>query len=361
MIERSTVSVVVDGIPCMFMRGGTSKGAYFIAEDLPADPAARNDLLLRIMGSPDRTQIDGLGGAQRSTSKVAIVSRSSDPEVDIDYLFLQVQPAEATVTDQQTCGNILAGVAPFAIERGLHPVSGETTRVRIRVLNDGGRIVTTVQTPHGKVSYAGNTLLSGVPFPSAAIPLEFAADNRHVLPSGNPRDVCDGVEVTCLNVSKPYVLIRASDLGISGYESPPELEANQQLRKRLESIRIAAGQVMGLGDVNLRETPKLTIVAPPRCGGAASTRTFTPHTCHPSIGVQGAIAVAAGLRIPGSIAQAPFVLPQGALIRIEHATGYFDVDVALRLDVIPMLVERIAAVRTARKIFDGRVWPRQND
>jgi 4-oxalomesaconate tautomerase len=343
----------------MLMRGGTSKGAYFRSEDLPADPAIRNELLLRVMGSPDRSQIDGLGGAHRHTSKVAIVTKSQDPEADIDYLFLQIQVTEAIVTDQQTCGNMLAGVAPFAIERGLHPVAGRTTDVRIRVLNDGGLVVATVQTPDGKVSYAGDTEISGVPFPAASILLQIAADDTTLLPTGNPRDLCDGVEVTCLDAGKPFVLIRAADLGVSGYESPAELEANPRMRARLESIRVDAGRVMGFGDVSRLEVPKLMIIAPARFGGSISTRTFTPHTCHPSIGVLGAISAAAGLRVEGSVADISNALPMGVPIRIEHPSGYFDVDICLLHANGRLAVEHIAVLQTARKIFDGRVWPRE--
>jgi 4-oxalomesaconate tautomerase len=343
----------------MLMRGGTSKGAYFVADDLPRDSATRNDLLLRIMGSPDATQIDGLGGGRRQTSKVAIVSRSADPAADVDYLFLQVQLADAIVTDQRTCGNILAGVAPFAIERGLHPASGDLTTLRIRVLNDGGRITATVRTPNGKVTYVGDTLVSGVPFPNAPVPLEFAPHNRRVLPSGRARDICDGIEVTCIDASKAYVLIQAKDLDITGSESPPALEANEVLRRRLEAIRLAAGTIMGLGDVSAAETPKLTLLSPPLRGGAASTRTFTPHECHASIGVQGAIAVAAGMRIPGSVAHPSTPLPPPGMIRVEHALGYFDVDVRLQLGHVGGSVERIAVLQTARKILDGLVWPRE--
>jgi 4-oxalomesaconate tautomerase len=346
------------GVRCMLMRGGTSKGAYFLAEDLPAERAARDDLLLRIMGSPDRLQIDGLGGGQRHTSKVAVVGPSSAEGADVDYLFLQIQVADASVTDQQTCGNILAAVAPFAIERGLCAISGESTAVRIRVLNDGARVVATVRTPNGRVSYAGTTRISGAPFPAADVPLEFALSGRPLLPSGRSRELCGGVEVTCIDASKPYVLIRAQDLGLTGSEAPTELEANQPLRVRLEAIRLDAGRAMGLGDVSGRETPKLTIVSPGRAGGAASTRTFTPHTAHPTIGVQGAVAVAAGLRLPGAVVQSTDPLSPEETIKIEHATGFFSVDVRLRAASQPPALERIAVLQTARKIFDGCVWPR---
>jgi 4-oxalomesaconate tautomerase len=349
-----------NGVRCMLMRGGTSKGAYFVADELPSDPKARDDLILRIMGSPDPRQIDGIGGAHPLTSKVAVVSRSSSADADLDYLFLQVGVDEATVTDRQTCGNLLAGVAPFAIERGLIDAVDGITDVRIRTLNaDGGLTVAKIQTPGRKVNYAGDTLLSGVPFGAAAIPLEFPRTDTALLPTGAIRDEFDGIEVTCVNAGMPVVVVAASSLGATGYETPTELEENRELAKRVEKLRLAAGIAMGLGDVSKTTVPKISLVAAPRNGGTLSTRTFIPKRVHTSIGVLGAVSVAAAALIPGSVAEPLAKLGKVASkLRIEHPTGYFDVEAEVRADGDTFVLERSAVVRTARKLFDGIVWPR---
>ncbi|GAA4981283.1 4-oxalomesaconate tautomerase [Streptomyces hyderabadensis] len=344
-------------VRCTLMRGGTSKGAYFLAADLPADPAARDDLLLRTMGSPDPRQIDGLGGAHPLTSKVAVVSGSADPDADVDYLFLQVAVDTPEVTDRQNCGNILAGVGPFAVERGLVPAGDAETSVRIRMLNSGELAVATFPTPGGRVAYDGDTAISGVPGTAAAVVIEFPQGAGPLLPTGNVRDTVAGTEVTCVDNGMPVVLIPAAALGVTGYETPAELEADAALAGRLREIRLAAGHLMGLGDVEGATVPKLTLLAPPRDGGAVATRTFIPVRCHTSIGVLGAASVAAGLRVPGGVGEGIARLaPTGDRVRVEHPTGFLEVDV--RLDPGPLVVRRTAVVRTARKIFDGTVFPR---
>lgn len=290
---------MTEGVPCLLMRGGTSKGAYFLADDLPAEPALRDDLLLRIMGSPDERQIDGLGGAHPLTSKVAVISPSADPEADVDYLFLQVVLDRPEVSDRQNCGNILAGVGPFAVERGLVPAGEQETSVRIRMVNTGDHATATFPTPGGRVRYTGDAEISGVPGTAAPVVIEFPPGAGELLPTGKAADVIDGVEVTCVNNGMPTVLIPASSLEVTGYERPGDLEEDLALADRLHSIRLAAGRLMGLGDVSDATVPKLTLLAPPRDGGAVTTRTFIPVRCHPSIGVLGAASVAAGLRIEG--------------------------------------------------------------
>ncbi|MFK0158930.1 4-oxalomesaconate tautomerase [Streptomyces sp. NPDC090493] len=348
-------------VRCMLMRGGTSKGAYFLADDLPADPAARDELLLRVMGSPDPRQIDGLGGAHPLTSKVAVVSASDDPEADVDYLFLQVAVDRPEVTDRQNCGNILAGVGPFAVERGLVAAGDGETGVRIRMLNTGERAVATFPTPDGRVDYTGDAEISGVPGTAAPVVIEFPAAGSPLLPTGNVRDTVAGTAVTCVDNGMPTVLIAAGDLGVTGYEAPKDLEENLALADRLHEIRLAAGKLMGLGDVETATVPKLSLLAPPRDGGAVTTRTFIPVRCHTSIGVLGAASVAAGLRLPGSVAEGIARLPvHGDRIRIEHPTGFLEIDTSVDpgSEGSPPAVRRTAVVRTARKIFDGTVFPR---
>ncbi|MGC0328350.1 4-oxalomesaconate tautomerase [Streptomyces sp. SAI-170] len=349
-----------EGVRCMLMRGGTSKGACFLAEDLPADPAARDELLLSVMGSPDPRQIDGLGGAHPLTSKVAVVSPSADPRADIDYLFLQVAVDKPEVSDRQNCGNILAAVGPFAVERGLVPAGEDRTAVRIRMVNTGDHAVATFPTPGGRVDYTGDAEISGVPGTAAAVEIEFPPGEGPLLPTGRVRDEIDGVPVTCVDNGMPTVLIPATALGVTGYESPQELEADAVLAERLRSLRLAAGRLMGLGDVSGTTVPKLTLIAPPRDGGAITTRTFIPVRCHTSIGVLGAASVAAGVRVEGGVGADLARLPaDGDRVRIEHPTGFLDIDSGLETgpDGLPVS-RRTAVVRTARKILDGTVFPR---
>ncbi|MDC2954032.1 4-oxalomesaconate tautomerase [Streptomyces gilvifuscus] len=347
-------------VRCMLMRGGTSKGAYFLAEDLPADPAARDELLLRVMGSPDERQIDGLGGAHPLTSKVAVVSPSADPDADVDYLFLQVVVDRPEVSDRQNCGNILAGIGPFAVERGLVPAGEKETSVRIRMVNSGDRATATFPTPDGRVDYAGDAEISGVPGTAAPVVIEFPPGEGKLLPTGKVRDVIDGVPVTCVDNGMPTVLIEATSLGVTGYEAPKDLEEDLALADRLRAIRLEAGRLMGLGDVSDTTVPKLTLLARPRDGGAVTTRTFIPVRCHTSIGVLGAAGVAAGLRIEGGVGADLAELDGGGdRVRVEHPTGFMDIESSLikGSDGLPV-ARRTAVVRTARKIFDGTVFPR---
>jgi len=351
------------GLPCMLMRGGTSKGAYFLAGDLPADPRERDQLLLRVMGTPDPRQIDGLGGAHPLASKVAVVSRSAAPDADIDYLFLQVGVEAPTVSDRQNCGNLLAGVGPFAVERGLVPAGDAQTRVRIQMVNSDGLATATFPTPGGVVDYSGETAISGVPGTAAPVVLDFAdtegAACGSLLPTGNVRDEIDGIAVTCIDNGMPVVVVAARDLGVSGYETPAELAADAVLRERVQSLRLAAGKLMGLGDVTDAPVPKTTLVAPPREGGAISTRTFIPLRPHDSIGVLGAVTVATAVLLEGAVGHDLARLPApGAAMGIEHPTGRLDVGIDLDTATTPPRVRRSSLVRTARKLFDGTVFPR---
>ncbi|EPD66956.1 4-oxalomesaconate tautomerase [Streptomyces sp. HGB0020] len=354
---------MTEELPCLLMRGGTSKGAYFLADDLPAEPALRDDLLLRVMGSPDERQIDGLGGAHPLTSKVAVVSPSADPQADVDYLFLQVVVDRPEVSDRQNCGNLLAGIGPFAVERGLVPAGQEHTSVRIRMVNSGDYATATFPTPGGRVDYTGDSEISGVPGTAAAVVIEFPPSANPLLPTGRVRDEIQGVPVTCVDNGMPTVLIAASSLKVTGYESPEELEKDDALADRLREIRLEAGRLMGLGDVSGTTVPKLTLLAPPRDGGAVTTRTFIPIRCHTSIGVLGAASVAAGLRIEGSVgADLARVDPGEDRVRIEHPTGFLDIESSLTAPPGELpTARRTAVVRTARKIFDGTVFPRSAD
>ncbi len=349
-----------DGIPVLWMRGGTSKGGYFLASDLPSDSVVRDRLLLGVMGSPDPRQIDGMGGADPLTSKVAIVAPSQRPGVDVDYLFLQVFVDRPLVSDKQNCGNILAGVGPFAIERGLVAAQDGETSVTVYMENTGQTAVQRVATPGGVVNYAGDARIDGVPGSAAAIPIAFndtaGSSCGALLPSGNDMDVIEGTPVTLIDNGMPCVLVRASDFGIAGTETPAELDANDDLRTRLERVRLKAGPMMNLGDVTDASVPKMTLVSAPRTGGVIATRTFIPHRCHKSIGVLGAVSVATAALLPGSVAAPLAQVPDGnpAHLAIEHPSGAFTV-IAERLK--DGSVGRTEVLRTARKLMDGIVFP----
>lgn len=347
------------GTPCLWMRGGTSKGGYFLADDLPSDTAERDALLLQIMGSPDERQIDGMGGADPLTSKVAIVRKSQREGIDVDYLFLQVFVEKALVSDQQNCGNILAGVGPFAIERGVVTPSNGQTRVVIYMENTGQTAVATVQTMGGKVQYNGDASIDGVPGAHAPISLEFrdtaGSSCGTLLPTGNAVDEIEGVACTLIDNGMPCVVMAAVDVGISGYEDRETLETNTVLRAQIETIRLAVGERMNLGDVAEKTVPKMMLVAPPRNGGAVTVRSFIPHRAHASIGVLGAVSVATACMIDGSPAAGVAKIPEGKIktLAVEHPTGALTCILATDEDGS---VVSSALLRTARKLMDGMVF-----
>ncbi|HYA24689.1 MAG TPA: 4-oxalomesaconate tautomerase [Terriglobales bacterium] len=348
-------------IPCTLMRGGTSKGPFFLASDLPSDIQTRDRVLLAALGSPDARQIDGVGGADPLTSKVAIISRSSRPGIDVDYLFAQVSVDKPLVDVTPTCGNMLAGVGPFAIERGLVAPRDPITEVSIHMVNTGTVAVAHVPTPGGQVTYAGETSIAGVPGTAAAIRIDFRDTAGSVcgalLPSGNALDQLDGIETTLIDNGMPMVLLRASDLGKSGYEAPAELDSDEKFKARLETIRIKAGERMGLGDVRRKVVPKITLIAPPQAGGHVMTRTFIPHKCHAAIGVLMAVTVGTACVLPGSVALAIVRPPEGAVKRlsIEHPSGEFSVELEVQQSGRGLKVVRSSLIRTARTLFRGEL------
>lgn len=354
-----------DGIRAMQMRGGTSKGLYFLADDLPAEAAARDDLLLRVMGTPDPRQIDGVGGAHPLTSKVAVVAPSAQRQIsgsfiDVDYLFLQVMVDQAIVTDKQNCGNILAGIGPFAVERGLVPAGGDQTSVRIRMVNTGGIVTATFPTPGGRPRYDGDTAIDGVPGTAAPVVLDFADSGTAsgVFPTGNLTDDFGGIPVTCVDNGMPAVVVAAASFGKTGREPVAALEGDEALNKRVQQLRREAGKAMGLGDVSGTTVPKISLVAPPAHGGTITTRTFIPVRVHESIGVLGAVSVGTAIMVPGAVGHDLAVLDGGPRLSIEHPSGALQVEVELDTSVTPPRVIRSGVVRTARKLFDGTVFPR---
>ncbi|WCN11349.1 4-oxalomesaconate tautomerase [Marinomonas mediterranea] len=347
----------------MWMRGGTSKGAYFLADDLPSTEKERAGILLRVMGSPDKRQIDGMGGADPITSKVAVVKQSQREDADVDYLFLQVFVDQAIVTDAQNCGNILAGVGPFAIERGLVDASDGENNVRIFMENTGQIAIAQVQVENGRVVYEGEACIDGVPGASAPVPITFkdtaGSSCGALLPTGNVVDTIDDVQVTLIDNGMPVVVMTAEEMGIKGTETREELEANDVLKGKLESIRLKAGPMMNLGDVSTKSVPKMTMVSSPMKGGAISTRTFIPHRCHASIGVLGAVSVATAAVLESSPANpiASFTDANRMSLDVEHPTGRMTV--VLDRDESGEIVSA-ALLRTARKLFDGYVFVHAN-
>lgn len=350
------------GIRAAWMRGGTSKGLVLLAEDVPADIESRDELLLRIMGSPDARQIDGIGGATSLTSKAAIVSPSALPGVDIDYLFLQVGVGTATVGTDQTCGNLLAAVGPFAVDRGLVTVPRDATHaeVTIRQMNSQEVAASRFPVADGQPVYDGDAAIAGVPNTAAPVELTFTPPPSAVFPTGVVREVIDGLDVTCVDAGMPVVVVAASALGLTGYEDPAALRADSALCDRIDRVRVEAGQRAGLGDVSPMTVPKTVAVAPARDGGTLAVRSFIPVNPHEALGVVTAISTAAAVATPGAVGHALTCGKRTGTVDFEHPAGHLlvDIDVAVG-DGAPasVRVESATIIRTARLLFDGLVHP----
>ncbi len=348
-------------IPCLFMRGGTSHGPFFHEADLPADTAARDAVLLAVMGSPDARQIDGMGGADPLTSKVGIVRAGQSPGVDLEFLFAQVSIQEARVDTTPNCGNMLAAAVPFGLETGLVKATGEVSTLRVLTRNTGTLSDIDVQTPGGTVEYAGSARIDGVPGTAAPINISFLETAGSVcgslLPTGRLIDSFGGVQVTCIDNGMPVVIMGAEDLGVSGYETRDELNADGALKRRLEAIRLEAGPAMNLGDVAKKVVPKMCLVAKPRAGGHICTRTFIPHDCHAAVGVLGAVTVATAAVMPGSIANRYALVPEGnaKTVSVEHPSGEFSVALTMNPQNSSQVM-RAALLRTARLLMRGEVY-----
>ncbi len=349
-------------IPCMLIRGGTSKGAYFLASDLPSDEATRDRVLLAIMGSPDKRQIDGLGGAHPLTSKVAIVSPSTSPDCDIDFLFAQIGIEQPKVDTTPNCGNILSGIGAFALARGLIKANNPRALVRVRTLNTGTLADLSIETEHGQARAEGTARIDGVPGTSAPIAISFLDTEGSVcgalLPTGNAVDRIDGIDVTLIDNGMPVIVLRAADVGRTGYETVDALNKDTELKERLERIRLAAGPLMNLGDVKDKVVPKIALVAPPKDGGAIATRSFIPHECHNAIGVFAAVSVATAAALPGSPAASVAVMPQERerIVIVEHPTGEFSVSLTIGGSPAHPIVEKAGLLRTARILIDGTAF-----
>jgi 4-oxalomesaconate tautomerase len=351
------------GIHATLMRGGTSKGLYFDVADLPPDRSVRDRVLLGVMGSPDIRQIDGIGGAHPLTSKVAVLGPPTRPDTDVNYLFLQVVVDKAEVSDSQNCGNILAGVGPWAIEHGYVSARQPSTSVRIHMVNTASVAVAHVPTPNGLVEYEGVDRIDGVPGTAAGITIDFlhvaGSSCGALFPTGRALDEIEGVAVSCIDNGMPVVILSAADFGLRGDEPPEQLEANAPLKARIERIRLALGPRMNLGDVTKKTVPKMTLVSSARRGGVLTTRTFIPHRVHEAIGVLGAVSVATACLAPGSVAARVAGQRKAAglqRLEIEHPTGFFTVEMEVESVGESIQVKRSALLRTARKLMDGTVF-----
>jgi 2-methylaconitate cis-trans-isomerase PrpF/tripartite-type tricarboxylate transporter receptor subunit TctC len=346
-------------IPCVLMRAGTSRGPFFLKDWLPQDPVARDQALIGAIGASDPLQLDGLGGNSTLNSKVAIVSRSALPDCDLDYLFAQVGVGHQSVDTRPNCGNMLSGVAPFAIEQGLVEAQDGSTTVRIHNVNTGAKIEATVQTPGGRVCYEGEARIDGVAGTAAPILLNFldawGAVTGHLFPTGQRTESIGGVPVTCIDAAMPLMMVRATDLGLTGRERPAELDANAALLEKIEAMRLEAGQRMGLGDVSDSVVPKPVIVSPGDSADSIVSRYFTPHRCHASHAVTGAIGVSTAFALPGTVASGAPRSSGRHLLSVVHPQGQIDIDVTLVGEGDEAVVQKAALVRTARKIMQGEL------
>ncbi|GAA4230199.1 hypothetical protein GGQ68_001733 [Sagittula marina] len=349
------------GIPFVFMRGGTSRGLYFNRKDLPQDRETLAEVLLAAIGSGHAINIDGIGGGVAVTTKVAMLSASDDDWADVDYFFAQVSVEDRLVDFKPTCGNILSGVGPAAVEMGLITPTGDETEVKIRAVNTGARVLARVQTPDGTMRYDGDAAIAGVPGTAAPIALSFmgvvGSSTGAFLPSGNLRDTFDGIEVTCMDVAMPMVIARASDFGLTGYETVQELDENRDFFARMEAIRLQAGAAMGMGDVAKSVTPKFGLLAPARDGGTIATRYFMPWTTHPSMAVTGSQCLASCALTPGTVADGMLERPATgpANVVLEHASGTIEVLVDFEMND-QFTLNSAGLLRTARKLADGQIY-----
>ena len=348
-------------IPYIFMRGGTSRGPYFNRADLPEDLDHLAKVLLAVIGSGHKLNIDGIGGGAAVTTKVAMLSRSNDDWADIDYFFAQVSVEERLVDFKPTCGNILSGVGPAALEMGLIAPTGDVTDIKIHAVNTGARVVAQVQTPGGKLEYSGSAEIAGVPGAAAPIALNFmgvvGSSTGALLPTGNVRDTFGGIEVTCMDVAMPLVIARAADFGLSGYETAEELDNNRDFFAKMEAIRIEAGAAMGMGDVTKSVTPKFGLLAPAKNGGTIATRYFMPWNTHPTMAVTGAQCLASCALTPGTVSDGLLDRPTTgpAEVILEHASGNIDVLVDFSTED-GFTLKSAGLIRTARKLADGNVY-----
>lgn len=349
-------------IPFYFFRGGSSRGPFFNRADLPADRDTLSAVLVAALGSGHPLNIDGIGGGNAVTTKVAMLSKSDDDSADIDYFFAQVSVEDRLVDYKPTCGNMMIAVGPAAIEMGLLPAHEDVTEVRIRAVNTGATVNAQIQTPKGAVTYEGETAIDGVPGTAAPISLEFTnvagASTGHLLPTGNPSDEIDGIEVTCIDFAMPMVIARAADFGLTGYESRDELDANRDFFDRMEQIRLAAAKLMGMGDCSQSVLPKFGLIANAAKGGSFATRYFMPWATHPTLAVTGSQCLCACALTPGSVLEGITNRPERspATLVLEHPMGTMQVTMNFDITTDSVTPRSASVIRTARKLARGDVF-----
>lgn len=348
-------------IPFHFLRGGTSRGPYFNRADLPEDLDRLAKVLIAVVGSGHPLNIDGIGGGAAVTTKVAMLSPSGDAWADVDYFFAQVSVEDGLVDFKPTCGNILAGVGPAAIEMGLVQATGAETAINIRAVNTGAKVRATVRTSPEGVVYDGSAAIDGVPGTAAPVALQFmetvGGATGAFLPTGNLTDTFQGIQVTCMDVAMPMVIARAEAFGLTGYETVAELDENTGFFARMEALRIEAGEAMGINNVATSVTPKFGLLAPARAGGSVATRYFMPWKTHPTMAVTGAQCLASCVLTPGTVAEGLMATPNEnpATITLEHAAGTIDVLVDFQIDKGALTLNSAGLVRTARLLARGEV------
>ena len=349
-------------IPAVFMRGGTSRGLLFHKKDLPEDKAKIAKYLLKIMGSPDIRQINGMGGGTSVTSKVCIISKSLEKEVDIDYFFAQVSVQDQLVDYKPTCGNMLTAVGPAAIEMGLIKAEEGYTEIKINAVNTGANIVVKVRTKNGQVIYDGDTQIDGVPGTAAPVEMRFlsvsGSSTGAFLPTGQVADSIEGMEVTCMDVAMPMVIAKACDFGLTGQETPEELDSNVEFFEHMERVRLAAAIKMGMGDCTQSVTPKFGLVARDSRVDHLIVRYFMPWNTHPTLAVTGSQCMASCALTPGTVAYELMdwsgTIP--AHLFLSHPTGIMEVMIDFDLFGKEFIHKAAGLIRTARKLAEGKIF-----
>ena len=350
-------------IPCLFMRAGTSRGPFFNRNHLPQDLDQLSKVLVAAVGAGHRLNINGIGGGVAVTTKVAMVSPSYEEWADVDYFFAQVNVEDEIVDFAPTCGNMLSGIGPAAIEMGLMPATEGHTSVKIRSVNTGARIEAIVETPFDpkpRVEYEGSAQIDGVPGTASAIQLNFmdvvGSKTNGLLPTGQAIEQIDGIDTTLIDVAVPMMVLRASDMGKTGYESAQALTDDKAFMQKLETLRLQAGERMGLGDVTKSVVPKVGLLSKPQNNGSVSIRYFMPWQCHPSLAVTGSMAFAGCVLLPGTVAEGLIdIKPNSDSLLFEHPMGDMTVTVDYTLNDGKLDLRASGSIRTARLLMRGEL------
>ncbi|MDH2880281.1 2-methylaconitate cis-trans isomerase PrpF family protein [Bacillus cytotoxicus] len=352
-------------IPCFVMRGGTSKGLFFLDKHLPSNKRLRNEVILKVLGAGNARGVDGMGSLDPLSNKIAIIRKSTDPGIDIDYLFLQADLKKMVLDDSVNCGNIISAVAPYAIESGvIKAESGEMT-VTIRNVNTNAIVESKILTENGNVLYSGDVKIDGVPGTGAPIRLNFmnsvGSVTGKLFPTGSKMDVIEGINVSCIDVSVPLIIIQATELGIEGDESPELLNSNTMFLNKIDMIRKKVAALANLGNVSNKVIPKIAIVSRPRKSGTITSRYFIPHQCHSTHAVTGSLALSAAIKINGTTANhivkksGSYKVEESNPIIIEHPAGQIQTESIVVESNGKYSIKQSSITRTARLILKGEL------